>query len=272
MSAVLSAVSRILSLREITVSRGQRRVISSLNLTLQPGNILGVLGPNGAGKTSLLSACTGELPLSEGVIFYGEVRLNPNDASSLARLRAVLPQHSQLTFNLPVEHIIRMGAYPFPEISPVQVDRWFDMVVEGVELSGLVHHSYNALSGGEQQRVQFARVILQTYAIAHTQGHAYLFLDEPTASLDLRHQGRLIKTVQLLAKKQVVSVLIVLHDLNMAARWCDMLLLLSPEHAPVFGNTKDILTKETLRKVYGVDMHIQSHPFRSDELLILSDE
>lgn len=272
MSAVLSAVSRILSLREITVSRGQRRVISSLNLTLLPGNILGVLGPNGAGKTSLLAACTGELPLSEGVIFYGEARLNPNDASSLARLRAVLPQHSQLTFNIPVEEIIRMGAYPFPEISPAQIDRWFSMVIESVDLGGLVHQPYNALSGGEQQRVQFARVVLQTYAIAHTQGHAYLFLDEPTASLDLRHQGRLFKTVQLLAKNQVASVLIVLHDLNMAARWCDTLLLLSPDHAPVFGQTADILTKETLRKVYGVDMHIQPHPYRSDELLILPDE
>jgi len=238
---------------------------------MTPGSILGVLGPNGAGKTSLLAACTGELPLSAGEIRYGVRGLNPKDARSLARTRAVLPQQSQLTFNLPVDQIIQIGAYPFPELSPAQIKLWFERVVECVDLDGLVHKPYNALSGGEQQRVQFARVLLQTHAIAHTQGHAYLFLDEPTASLDLRHQGRLFKTIQQLAKSQVVSIFVILHDLNLASRWCDTLLLLSPDHAPLFGKTADILTKESLRKVYGVDMQIQPHPFRPDELLILAD-
>lgn len=267
----MTDAGRILSLQEVTVFRGRRCVIPSLSLNIQPGNILGVLGPNGAGKTSLLAACTGELPLGAGVIRYGEMILNPNHAACLARTRAVLPQQSQLTFNLPVDQIIRIGAYPFPEISPAQINFWFEKVVASVDLEGLVYKPYDALSGGEQQRVQFARVILQTHAIAHTKGHAYLFLDEPTASLDLRHQGRLFQTIQQLANSQTVSVFVVLHDLNMAARWCDTILLLSPDQGALFGKTADILTEETLGNVYGVDMYIQSHPLRPEELLILSD-
>ncbi len=261
----------VLILRDVAVYRGRRCVIPPLSLNLAPGDVLGVLGPNGAGKTSLLAACTGDMPVHKGEIRYGNTLLNPNDALRFARLRAVLPQQSQLSFNLPVHQIVRMGAYPFQDILPAQVLNWVEEAMDDVELLPYAGQSYSALSGGEQQRVQFARVMVQTRAIVHTRGHAYLFLDEPTASLDLRHQARLIKTVQALTKKQLVSVFVVLHDLNMAARWCDTILLLSTVHAPFQGKTAEVLTDETLRKVYGVAMHVQPHPFRPNALLILSD-
>ena len=260
-----------LTLQEVSISRGSRRIIAPLNLALAPGKILGVLGPNGVGKTSLLTACTGELQVSSGVIRYGDHVLNPKDARGLSRIRAVLPQQSQLSFNLPVHQVIRMGVYPFPELSPTRVSAWFEYAVHAAEVGPYLSRSYQALSGGEQQRVQFARVLLQTLAITHTRGHAYLFLDEPTASLDLRHQARLFKEVQRLARSQSVAVFVVLHDLNLAARWCEMVLLLSPNYPAAYGKTNAILTKKSLECVYGVEMHIQPHPFRPNQLLILSE-
>ena len=279
-----------LSLRNVSVFRGRQRLIDNLNLSVRAGEVLGVLGPNGSGKTSLLSACTGELPIRSGEILYGNKPLNPNDAKQLARTRAVLPQQSHLTFNLPVREIIQMGAYPFPEIGSDQVMRWMDQAVYAADLSALVDNPFNALSGGEQQRVQFARVMVQTLAIAATHGQAYMFLDEPTASLDLRHQGLLLNAVRQLAKNGhngnsrtseaertvdgigPIGAFVVLHDLNIAARWCDRVLLLSKHHDPVQGSPDEAFKQETLNQVYGVNLRVGPHPIRPNELLVLVDE
>jgi len=279
-----------LSLHNVSVFRGRQRLIENLNLSLHAGEVLGVLGPNGSGKTSLLSACAGELPIRSGEIWYGNKQLNPNKAKQLARTRAVLPQQSHLTFNLPVREIIQMGAYPFPEIGSDQVRRWMDQAVDAADLGALVNNPFNALSGGEQQRVQFARVMLQTLAIAATHGHAYMFLDEPTASLDLRHQSLLLNAVRQLTRNSnngdsgtvegmqtvgaigSIGAFVVLHDLNIAARWCDRVLLLSKHHDPVQGPPDEAFKQETLNQVYGISLRVGPHPIRPNELLVLIDD
>jgi iron complex transport system ATP-binding protein len=282
-----------LSLCNVSLFRGRQRLIENLNLSLRAGEVLGVLGPNGSGKTSLLSACTGELPIRSGEIRYGNRPLDPNDAKQLARTRAVLPQQSHLTFNLPVREIIQMGAYPFPEIGRDQVRRWMDQAIDAADLSALVDNPFNALSGGEQQRVQFARVMVQTLAIAATHGQAYMFLDEPTASLDLRHQGLLLNAVRQLAQngnngnsrtsaaeKTVgaigpigpIGAFVVLHDLNIAARWCDRVLILSKHHDPVQGSPDEAFRQEALNQVYGINLRVGPHPIRPNELLVLVDD
>jgi len=231
-----------------------------------------VLGPNGAGKSSLLSTCTGELPVATGTIHLGKQVVNPNDAQQLARTRAVLPQQSHLAFNLSVLEIIQMGAYAFPECSQDQVNQWCERAVAAVELHTHVNRPYQALSGGEQQRVQFSRVMVQTLAIQHACGYAFLFLDEPTSSLDPRHQGLLMRVVKHLVTQESVAAMVVMHDLNMAARWCDKMVLLSPDQPPRHGPVSEILTKETLESVFGMAMHIVHHPLRSDGWLILPNE
>jgi iron complex transport system ATP-binding protein len=279
-----------LSLRNVSVLRGWRSLFTNLNLSLGVGEVLGVLGPNGSGKTSLLCACTGELTTISGEIRYGDKELNPSNAKELARMRAVLPQQSQLTFNLPVHEIIQMGAYPFPEIDSNQVDRWMAQAVDAADVSPFLDKFFNTLSGGEQQRVQFARVMLQTLAIAATAGHAFLFLDEPTASLDLRHQGLLLKAVRQLTKgstsdargkmdttgatdnQGAIGAFVVLHDLNIAARWCDRILLLSKHHDPVQGTPAEVFKEETLKQVYGINLKVGPHPNRTNELLVLVDD
>lgn len=258
-----------LILQNVSLTRGSRCVVPPLSLALEPGELMGVLGPNGAGKSSLLSACTGELPVATGEIHLGKQPLDAKHAKQLARCRAVLPQHSHLAFNLSVREIIQMGAYAFPECSQDQIKQWCDRAVEAVELHTHVRRSYQELSGGEQQRVQFARVIVQTLAIRQVCGCAFLFLDEPTSSLDPRHQSLLMRVVKHLVTEESMAAMVVLHDLNMAARWCDKVVLLSPNQPPRNGPVREIMTKETLESVFGMAMHIVRHPLFSDEWLIL---
>ena len=268
----MRAIDSTLRVQEVSVSLGTQRTLGPLTFTLTPGSLMGVLGPNGAGKTSLLAACTGERALSAGSLTYDGQPVIPADSKHLSRRRAVLPQHSQLTFNLPVQHIVQMGAYPFPEISPAQVNIWMDHAITVADLGSHLHRPYSALSGGEQQRVQFARVWVQALAIAQVQGHAYLFLDEPTASLDVRHQIRLFQALQQLASTKTIAVFVVLHDINMAARWCDTILLLSSDGRAVFGQTASVLTKSTLERVYGIGIHIEPHPLKKTQIMVLAKD
>lgn len=269
-----------LSLRGVSISRGQRTLVQSLDLDLKVGEILGVLGPNGAGKTSLLSACCGELDIDQGQIQFSTMStpcidrlhfVRPN-VRELARTRAVLPQQSNLTFNLPIEQIIQMGAYPFPELDASLVKAWAARAVAQADLSDHLDKAYNSLSGGEQQRVQFARVLLHTWAIAHIRGCAYLFLDEPTASLDLKHQIKLLKSVQELAKEQLAAVFVIMHDLNLAARWCNKVLLLSPRSEPLYGTPVEVMNEQALQRVYDLPMRVKRHPLRPEEIMVLTDE
>lgn len=269
-----------LSLRAVSITRGQRTLVQSLDLNLKVGEILGVLGPNGAGKTSLLSACCGELEIDQGEIEFGTVPLTPRQGRALtgkqirelARTRAVLPQQSMLTFNLPITQIIQMGAYPFPEVDASLVRQWTERAISQADLAAHLKRDYSALSGGEQQRVQFARVLLQTWAIAHVKGCAYLFLDEPTASLDLKHQHLLLKVVRELANQQWAAVFVIMHDLNLAARWCDKVLLLSPKAAPLYGAPVDVLREDSLQRAYDVALRVTRHPTRHNDILVLTDE
>lgn len=151
-----------LTLENVAVNRGGKSVVPALNLRLEAGQMLGVLGPNGAGKTTLLSACVGELPVASGQIYYNQQRLLWAGAKPLARHRAVLPQASHVTFDLPVVEIIQMGAYPFPEVSPTQVHRWTQQAIEAADVAAFADKRFSELSGGQQQRVQFARVMGRT--------------------------------------------------------------------------------------------------------------
>lgn len=268
----MSHADHALNLQAVRIERGNRQIVQSLDLNLPVGQVLGVVGPNGAGKTSLLSACCGELALHSGHIRLGQHEVHRQSAKQLARLRAVLPQQSQLTFNLPIAQIIQMGSYPFPEIEQALVDRWTDEAITIADLANHLSKPYDALSGGEQQRVQFARVLVQTWAISRTRGHAYLFLDEPTASLDLKHQSLLLRYVRQLADEGLVAVFVILHDLNLAARWCDRILLLSESHPPMDGTPANILTADALARVYGIPMRVEPHPVRNGDLLILTNE
>lgn len=265
----LAQLQPAISARALSVFRGHRSVVKDVSFELNLGQILGVIGANGAGKTSLLGAISGENSDIRGELFmngHSIARMRPSD---LSRARAVLPQQANLTFDLNVCDVIQMGAYPFPEALPVQVLDWVNEAIQDADLSSFSNSRYENLSGGEQQRVQFARVLVQARAIAHFNGHAWIMLDEPTASLDPKHQHLLMKRIYQLSRQEKFGVMVIIHDLNLAARWCDQLLLMKDGISIANARPTLAFTPETLQKCFDISMHVVPHPKNLSEIIVL---
>lgn len=259
-----------LAARNLTLSRGGARILTEVSLDVRPGEVVGLLGANGAGKSTLLGALAAELTPDSGHACLDGTALAALPHRQQARRRAVLPQKPGLTFDLDVREVVAMGAYPFLELPPGQVDAWVTQALELADVAHLDGRRYPELSGGEQQRVQFARVLVQCHA-ARAPGEArYLLLDEPTASLDPKHQADLLRRAWELAHAGNTGVLVILHDMNLAARWCDRLLLLSGGRGISVGTPSQVLTPANLYLAYGIDAQVIAHPLQPGRLLVLT--
>lgn len=270
----------------IAVQRGERHILSDIDLSLPAGQVIGVLGANGAGKSTLLAALAGELSPSSGRITLNGRPLSAWPAAELARCRAVLPQSPSLQFDLPVATVIGMGAYPharhtrtgaprtgsrdMAQAAIAEDQRILQRVLALADVQDLFGRRYRRLSGGEQQRVHLARVLYQL--LLARQGHdeyRVLMLDEPTASLDPRHQLQLLSAVHTLAHEENVAALVIVHDLNLAAGCCDRLLLLGQGRVAACGTPAQVLTPDTLRQVYGVEATVLPHPNQPGRPLVV---
>jgi len=265
----------MLSCRGLSVVRGRKRVLNTVSINLHPGEILGVLGANGAGKSTLLSALAGELVIDPTLHMRCPVNLNGLPLvhmthAELARARAVLPQQPGLRFDLGVDDVVSMGLYPFPEISRKEGEALCDEAIALADIGPLWRRRYLELSGGEQQRVQFARVLLQLTAAGHAEGGArYLFLDEPSSSLDPAHQHGLLRVVREMAHGEGVGVMVVLHDVNLAAQYCDRLALMAHGGILECGPPAKVLQPQALKRVYGAEAHVQAHPVHAGVPLVV---
>lgn len=276
----------MLQAQGIAVQRGERQILSDIDLSLPAGQVIGVLGANGAGKSTLLAALAGELSPSAGRITLNGRPLSAWPAAELARCRAVLPQSPSLQFDLPVATVIGMGAYPHArhtrtgaprtdsrhtaQAAIAEDQRILQRVLALADVQDLYGRRYRRLSGGEQQRVHLARVLYQL--LLARQGHneyRVLMLDEPTASLDPRHQLHLLSAVHTLAHEENVAALVIVHDLNLAAGCCDRLLLLGQGRVAACGTPAQVLTPDTLRQVYGVEATVLPHPNQPGRPLVV---
>jgi iron complex transport system ATP-binding protein len=253
----------MLRAEQLEVRRGQCAVLSGIDLQLQAGEMLGVLGPNGAGKSTLLAALAGELPPSAGGVSLDRRPLGDWPGAERARRPAVLPQSSGLNFAFRVEERIAMGRLPHASGRA----RDAQIVLEALRAADVAHlsgRSYLALSGGERQRVHLARVLAQLWPGGAGQ---ILLLDEPTAMLDPLHQHTCLQATRRLAEAGA-AVLVILHDLNLAARYCDRLLLLERGRAHAFGTPAEVLRAEPLQAVFGLEVLVQTHPERGHPLIV----
>ena len=249
--------------------RGGRRVLRDVSCAIEPGKLTAVLGANGAGKSTLLAVMAGELAHQAGQVLIDGDAIAVHGGLAQARRRAVLPQQIGVGFPLPVGAVVGMGAYPFPEMSPTQVDDEVQRALHEVDLRDAVLLPYDALSGGEQQRVQFARVWLQMRAAIRRNGHGYLLMDEPVSNLDPRHQQGLLQAARQMADSGEAGVLVILHDLNLAARWCDALVLLGDGDVLAAGEPAEVLTPDNLTRAYGVRPSVLPHPKAPERPLVL---
>lgn len=250
--------------RDVRVDLGGTTILQDVSFSVLPGEIVGILGPNGAGKSTLLSVLSGALAPNGGEAMLEGRSLADWPAGVLARKRAVLPQHSQLTFPFRALQVVLLGRSPHAGLS----SRAADLAVAQTALKEtgadhLADRIYTTLSGGEQQRVQMARILAQIdwrSARDDAEGR-YLLLDEPTSSLDLAHQHSTLALARRAADLGI-GVLAILHDLNLAAMYADRLVVMRRGRVVAEGPPDKVLTEELVQQVFDLTVSIARHPTR----------
>lgn len=255
--------SPLLDCRQLSLNRGGRPILDRLSLSLQAGTLTALLGPNGAGKSSLLKCLTGELEYDGSIALFGRARQEWT-STELAQRVGVLPQSSSLSFPFLCEEVVAMGRLPHAE----SVRRRDEIVRAAMSHAGVTHLAdrlYPGLSGGERQRVQFARVLAQIWQEPAPEPQAeplpprLLLLDEPTSALDLKYQHQLLRMARALAGRHT-AVLVVLHDLNLAARYADRLVMLEQGRLMADGAPAEVLTPALIARLYDYPAQVIHHP------------
>ncbi|TAM98893.1 MAG: heme ABC transporter ATP-binding protein [Rhizobiaceae bacterium] len=233
----------------LSVSLGRREILSSVGMTARPGEMTVIVGPNGSGKTTLMKTLSGDLAYRGRVMFNG-ISLSSMKPWQMAALRAVLPQATTLAFPFTVHEVVRLGLTNGRSGAlPDAVARLPERALARVGLENFSGRLYQELSGGEQQRVQLARVLCQVWSPVLEGQARYLFLDEPVSSLDVKHQ-LLIMNVARDYARHGGGVIAVLHDLNLAAMFADRIVMMHRGKIAASGTAADVLTEETLATIF----------------------
>jgi iron complex transport system ATP-binding protein len=238
----------------VSVRIGGAQLLHDVSLTARPGEILGLLGPNGAGKSTLLSLLAGDRRPSTGTVRLHGRHLGDWPAEALARVRSVMTQSATVAFDFTVREVVALARLPHAGWSNADADR--RVIAASLELADVVQladRAYPSLSGGEKQRVQAARALAQVWTATGDASCRYLMLDEPTASLDLRHQHALLIAVRRFVAHGVGAI-VVLHDVNLAAAYCDRVALLDGGKLVACGPALETLAADRLTAVYGVPL------------------
>jgi ABC-type cobalamin/Fe3+-siderophores transport system ATPase subunit len=241
----------MLTVNQISVSYGKRRIISEISLSLSPGQILALIGPNGVGKSTLIRALAGIVPLEGGQVSIDGQDLAKLDTFERARRMAFVPQALQLPPAFTAWETVLLGRTPHLNWLGQSSERDEMIVRQAMERTNtlvLAERRVGELSGGEQQRLLLARALAQETPI--------LVMDEPTAHLDLHYQVSLLDQVRTLARQDGKAVLIALHDLNLVSRYADRVALLLDGRLQAVGAPKEVLTSSLLSRAYRVPLQV----------------
>lgn len=253
-----------LTASNISAAKSGKTILSDVSLEVEPGRLTALIGPNGAGKSTLMKIVAGEESPGDGTVMLAGRSIDEFKPAELARIRSVMTQSSHVIFDFLVEEIISLGWVH--ESGQTKMIGAVEFVVRQCGIDYLVGRVYRTLSGGEKQRVQFARALLQIWSPA---GHAqpkYMLLDEPTSSLDVAHELELLKYLKQLAGGEI-GVLVVLHDLNLASHFADEVLLINDGNLIEKGTPEDVMQTELLTQVYGTHIEVE-YSQKMDRLVI----
>jgi iron complex transport system ATP-binding protein len=255
----------MLEASDITFRVGSKALVSDMSVSFAPGRLHLIIGPNGAGKSTLVKVLARLLRPQTGRVEYEGADVRDASDAELAKRRAVLSQAVEVAFPLTVREVVMMGRYPHFGVRPGPVDEKIaDELMDFFDVTEFAGRNYQTLSGGERQRVNFARVLSQLWRADSGQPAApdsgstrascrYLFLDEPLTFLDIRHQIEFMKKVRLFTDAPDVVTVGVVHDLNLAARFADQIVMLNDGRVVATGTAAEVLTAERIREVFGVE-------------------
>lgn len=254
----------ILEVDGLGLQAGSQWRVKDLSLSLYPGELVAVCGPNGAGKSTLLSLLAGEIQATKGQVYWQSKPLAEWGRATLARARARLEQQLQINFDFKVEEVVALGRFAWdePEDDSKTIVHQALAAAGASELAG---RAITRLSGGERQRVHLARVLAQVWGVQN----ALLLLDEPISAQDLGQQQSIFRNLKALAAEHHWSLVVVLHDLNMAGLYADRILMLEQGHLTCLGTPAEVLQLKELARVYAAELDAYRHPVTSGQAILL---
>ena len=230
-------------------------VLQKIDLHLAAGRFYGLIGPNGSGKTTLLDLLTGTTQPQRGTVLFKTRPIEDYPKKDLARMLALVPQNSSLSFDFTVFEVVMMGRHPhIPRFAdPSSNDlALVEEALSIMDIADLRDRAVTTLSGGERQRVVVARALAQNTEV--------IILDEATSSLDIRHSIEIMRIVHKRVKERGVTVIAAIHDLNLAASFCDEVIVLQRGRIAAFGPVADTLTQDLILNIFAVRSHVRFHP------------
>jgi iron complex transport system ATP-binding protein len=247
----------VLEARNLKIKYGDRTAVDDVSLELRPGTVTAIIGPNGAGKSTLLRSLNGQLSLSGGEITLNNKSLDELNRWTIARQVTVVAQEAELRFPVTVLEFILGGRFVWATSSGWgwETDRDLQIaesVLAETELTELRARLMTELSGGERQRAVLARALATEAPV--------LLLDEPTANLDLSHQASLLSLVRQRCDQRKFSALVISHDINLAAQFADVIILMKHGRVIKAGSRHEVLTAELLREGFSIDVLVDAHP------------
>ena len=252
-----------INISSVNLNYGEVQILKNIDFRIEPGKVVSIVGPNGAGKSSLLDVISGNVEPSSGEIFYNNVPLKDITIMERAAIRSVMGQHNHVVYDFTVQDILEMGWISQNLSSPnnKKFESNLKSISEECYLTNLLDRKLNKLSGGEQRRVHFARGLMQLNNSINLNHPKYFLLDEPISSMDIYFELQVMEIIRKIANTGI-GVLIIIHDLNLASKFSDEIILMAKSKVVKTGTPSKVFEEKTLSDVYGLEMKITNKPLR----------
>lgn len=254
----------MIEVNEINQNVQGRQVLNQLSCSFEKGRIYGIIGPNGVGKSTFLDILSGVEKPAQGEVLLDRKSIFTYPRKQLARKMAVLQQGGLPPVGFSVREVVGMGRYPFQSWlggDILESESIIDTAIQSMGLKELTHRKMDQLSGGERQRVALAKLMAQEPSV--------ILLDEPTTYLDIGYQVQLLDKVRAWQRERDLTVIAVLHDLNLASLYCDELVVLHQGTVAAAGTPQDVLTAELIEQVYETKISVSAHPLTGSPQIML---
>lgn len=252
-----------IKIKNLSWAYDQRMVLDNIDLKIDKGFFTGIIGPNGSGKTTLAKTITKLLDVKDDIIYINDVDIHNIKYGELAKEMALVPQVSEINYDLTVYEVVLLGRTPHLSRFQRPSEKDFNLVKEVMTETDTWQYKdrlIHQLSGGERQRVIIARALAQSPTI--------LILDEPVTYLDVHHQIQVMNLIKKLSLSREMTIVMILHDLNYALKYCDQVILLNQGHIDQYGKPEAVITEENIQRVYGIDVSIIKHPKTNQSLVV----
>ena len=245
----------MLKISNLNFAYQETKVLNNINFSISPSEFVGIIGPNGTGKSTLLKTILGFLQVSKDSVQLNSKPIADYPKKELGKSIAYVPQETEFSFSFTAREIVKMGRYPYSKgiaFFSGEDEKIVNESMQQMEITEFAKRSFNELSGGEKQRVVIASALAQQPKI--------LLLDEPTSALDLHHQIDIYKILKTLQKETNLTTIVVTHDINLAAQYCERILLMNKGEIVKDGKPDEVLQFKLLQEIFGVRVYIDINP------------